>query len=69
MFYITQIIQEAPKHLTPGGWILLEMDPEQTTKAFKLIEESYSYKEKSRLKDYSNHHRVVMAQRTREPKP
>jgi release factor glutamine methyltransferase len=62
MFYIRHIIEEAPKHLNPGGWILLEMDPEQTTKALGLIEEINSYGEKVRVKDYSHHHRVVMAQ-------
>jgi release factor glutamine methyltransferase len=62
MFYIRNIIEQAPKHLNPGGWILLEMDPEQTTKALGLIEENKSYGEKVRHKDYSHHHRVVMAQ-------
>lgn len=62
MVYIRNIIQEAPKHLNPGGWILLEMDPEQTPKAFGLIEASNSYGQKVRVKDYSHNYRVVMAQ-------
>ena len=62
MFFIRKIIMECPRFLTPGGWILLEMDPEQTTKAFKLIEEIDSYREKVRFRDYSHHYRVVMAQ-------
>jgi release factor glutamine methyltransferase len=69
MCYITNIIQEAPKHLTPGGWILLEMDPEQTTKALELIEASNRYGEKIRLMDYSHYHRVVMAQTIEKAKP
>ncbi len=69
MFYIRNIIEEAPKHLNPGGWILLEMDPEQTTKALGLIEENNSYGEKVRHKDYSHHHRVVMAQTIHGAKP
>jgi len=69
MFFITKIIMDGPRYLKPGGWILLEMDPEQTPKAFNLIEKSNSYRAKVRLKDYSHHHRVVMAQTTREPKP
>lgn len=69
MFYIRNIIQEAPKYLNPGGWILLEMDPEQTTKALGLIETSNSYGEKVRLKDYSHNHRVVMAQKFDEATP
>jgi release factor glutamine methyltransferase len=69
MFYIRNIIQEAPKHLNPGGWILLEMDPEQTTKALGLIEVSNRYGQKGRLKDYSHNHRVVMAQKMEEAPP
>ena len=63
MDYIRNIIQEAPKHLNPGGWILLEMDPEQTTKALGLIEANKNFGEKARLKDYSHYYRVVMAQK------
>lgn len=62
MFFIRKIITEGPGHVKPGGWILLEMDPEQTTKAFTLIEKSKYYGEKIRIKDYSRHYRVVMAQ-------
>ncbi len=69
MFYIRSIIQEAPKHLNPEGWVLLEMDPEQTTKALGLLEASNRYGKKERLKDYSHNHRVVMAQKIDEPKP
>jgi release factor glutamine methyltransferase len=69
MFYITNIIQEAPKHLNPGGWILLEMDPEQTAKALGLMEANASYGEKVRLKDYSHDHRVVMAQKLGKARP
>jgi release factor glutamine methyltransferase len=63
MFYIRNIIEEAPRRLKPGGWILLEMDPEQTPKALELMEENRNYGEKVRVKDYSHYHRVVMAQR------
>ncbi len=63
MYFISKIIMEGPKYLSPGGWLLLEMDPKQTTKAFRLIEESDSYREKVRLKDFSNHYRVVIAKK------
>ncbi len=69
MFYIRDIIQEAPRHLNPGGWILLEMDSDQTKQALGLVEASNSYGRKVRLKDYSHNHRVVMAQKIDEPKP
>ncbi|MGD8230047.1 MAG: peptide chain release factor N(5)-glutamine methyltransferase [Desulfobacteraceae bacterium] len=69
MLYITDIIREAPRHLNPGGWILLEMDPDQTEQALGLLEASDSYGQKVRLKDYSHTYRVVMAQKIDEPKP
>lgn len=62
MFFIRKIITEGPRYLNTGGWILLEMDPEQTSKAFKLIENINSYREKIRLRDYSHYYRIVMAQ-------
>ena len=63
MFFIEKIIMTGADYLHPGGWILLEMDPAQTTKALKLIEESGHYGEKKPIKDYSHHDRVVMAQK------
>jgi release factor glutamine methyltransferase len=69
MRYIRDIIQEAPRHLNRGGWILLEMDPDQTKQALGLIEASSSYGQKVRLKDYSHTYRVVMAQKIDKPKP
>ena len=63
MFFIEKVIMKGGDYLGPGGWIMLEMDPEQTMKAFKLIEESGHYGEKKRIKDYSKHYRVVMAQK------
>jgi len=64
MFYIQRIIEEGPDHLNPGGWVLLEMDPEQTIKSFKLIEKTEAYQKKYRVKDYSHRYRVVVAQRS-----
>ncbi len=63
MFFIEKVIMRGADYLRPGGWIMLEMDPEQTPKALKLIEESGHYGEKKRIKDYSHHDRVVMAQK------
>jgi release factor glutamine methyltransferase len=67
MYYIREIIQEAPRRLNPGGWILLEMDPDQTKEALGLVEANNSYGQKARIKDYSHNHRVVMAQKIDEP--
>ena len=63
MFYIEEIIKKGTDYLNPGGWILLEMDPEQTQKALGLIEENNLYGEKKRVKDYSHQYRVVMARK------
>ena len=63
MFFIERVIMKGADYLHPGGWILVEMDPAQTTKALKLIEESGHYGEKKCIKDYSHHDRVVMAQK------
>jgi len=63
MHFIKGIIKEAPKYLNAGGWILLEMDPEQTTMAMELMEKIDDWVEKRRIKDYSGHYRVVVARR------
>lgn len=63
MHFIKEIIREAPKYLDTSGWILLEMDPEQTAIAMELMDKNDDYVEKHRIKDYSGHYRVVVARR------
>jgi release factor glutamine methyltransferase len=63
MAHIEKIIKGAPLCLEPGGWLLLEMDPEQTSKALALIEADPRYGERARVKDYSQRYRVVMARK------
>ena len=63
MVLIKRIFREGPGFLRPGGWLLVEMDPEQTLSALTLIEESGQYVEQRRVKDYSDRYRVVMARR------
>jgi release factor glutamine methyltransferase len=63
MYYIREIITEAPQCLKPGGWILLEMDPAQTPEALRLIKEAEGYTEERRIRDYSHHYRVVLARK------
>jgi release factor glutamine methyltransferase len=63
-FFIEKIITEAPAYLKPGGWVLIEMDPGQTSKALNMIQETGCYEEKRCIKDYAQKDRVVMA-RTR----
>jgi release factor glutamine methyltransferase len=64
MVYITRILREAASYLVPGGWILVEMDPEQTPKAIRIIEETGQFAEHRRIQDYSHRYRVVMAKKT-----
>lgn len=61
VYYIEKIIKEAPNHIVPGGWILLEMAPGQTEWAIKLMKENNAYKEIRRVMDYGHRYRVVMA--------
>ena len=63
IFFIEKIIMEGPGYLKSGGWLLIEMDPRQTLKAFNMIEQSGYYGEKRSVKDYSQKDRVVMARR------
>ena len=63
MYYIEKILREGPRFLKRGGFILLEMSPDQTNKALDLISQINGYGEASRIKDYSHRYRVVMAQR------
>ena len=63
MHFIEKIISEAPAFMNPGAWIMVEMAPGQTDKALGLIGEIKDYGEKTRIKDYTHHYRVVMAQR------
>jgi release factor glutamine methyltransferase len=63
MHFIKEIIKEAPKYLDTGGWVLLEMDPEQTAIAMELMDKNNDYMEKRRIKDHSGCYRVVMAQK------
>lgn len=63
MLFIKEIIKEAPEYLNAGGWMLLEMGPEQTALAMALMDKNDDYVEKRLIKDYSGHDRVVMAQK------
>lgn len=62
MHYIGRIIRGATDFLNPGAWLIMEMSPDQTEKAIKLIEQVGGYGEKIRIKDYSHRYRAVMAQ-------
>jgi release factor glutamine methyltransferase len=63
MFYIRKILLEGPGYLNPGGWLLLEMDPEQTAEALRLMEETGEYESWERVEDYTHRYRVVMGRK------
>ena len=63
MQYIEKIIRGGTDYMNPGGWLLIEMDPEQTAKALSLMDENGQYGEKRRIKDYAHQYRFVLAQR------
>jgi release factor glutamine methyltransferase len=63
MYYVTRILKEAAGYLVPGGWILMEMDPEQTPQAIRVIEETGQFTEHRRIQDYSHRYRVVRARK------
>jgi release factor glutamine methyltransferase len=63
MVYIERILSVGLDCLEPGGWVLVEMDPEQTSEALRLIEQAGRYEEWERLKDYSRRYRIVMARK------
>jgi release factor glutamine methyltransferase len=63
MYFIEKILKGGLNYLSPGGWLIMEMAPNQTAKALLLAEQIKGYGEKTRIKDYSHLYRVVMARK------
>lgn len=63
MHFIKRIIEEGGAYLKPGGWLLIEMDPDQTERALCLIDSTQSFSYKERLMDYRKKYRLVKAQK------
>lgn len=63
MDYIHNILAEGPDYLNPKGWILMEMDPEQTLEALSIMETDPRFGEGARIRDYSHRYRVVMGRK------
>ncbi len=63
MTFIREIIKAAPPHLSPGGWLLVEMAPDQTEEALALIAETGQYAGSERKRDYTHRFRMVIAQK------
>jgi len=64
MYYIKRILAKAQDYMKPNAWVIIEMAPDQTGKAIRLVEQIEDYGEKARIRDYSRLYRIVMAQRT-----
>lgn len=56
------LIQETPRHLVPGGSLLMEIAPEQAKTVEGLFEADGRYENVRMLKDLSNQPRVAAAQ-------
>ena len=52
MYFIQRIIKESWRYLKPGGWLLMEMAPDQTKKALSLLESLKFYDYSERIMDY-----------------
>jgi len=63
MHFIKRIIEESGMYLKPDGWLLIEMDPNQTERALYLIDSTRSFSYKERLMDYRKKYRMVKAQK------
>jgi release factor glutamine methyltransferase len=63
MYFIERIIKESEIYLKPGGWLLIEMDPNQTERALDCIDLTQSFGYKERRMDYRKKYRLVMAQK------
>jgi release factor glutamine methyltransferase len=63
LYYIQEIIHQAPENLNEGGWLALEMDPRQIPRALELISRDDQYDHADRVRDYSNRDRVVIARK------
>jgi release factor glutamine methyltransferase len=63
MHFIERIIEESGVYLKPGGWLLIEMGPDQTERALYLIDSTKSFSYRERLKDYRKKYRLIKAQK------
>jgi release factor glutamine methyltransferase len=63
MHFITRLIEGGGAYLKPGGWLLIEMDPDQTEKALCLIDSTQPFSFRERLMDYRKRYRLVKAQK------
>ena len=60
---IQRLIGNSGPYLRNGGWLLVEMDPQQTERALNLIDAAQCFGYKERIVDYRDSYRMVKAQK------
>ena len=63
MRFIEKIIEKSQDYLKPGGWLLVEMDPDQTEMALHLIDKTGAFNYKERVLDYQKKYRLIKARK------
>lgn len=63
LYTIKEIIKSAPQFMNSGGWLMIEMSPEQTGTVMAMMDQMKAYAGIKRVKDYSRLYRVVVAQK------
>jgi release factor glutamine methyltransferase len=63
MHCIQRLIEQCGPYLKAGGWLLIEMDPDQTERALRLIDSARCFEYKERLVDYRDSYRMVKARK------
>lgn len=64
---ITRLVGGASSRITPGGWILLEIDPPQSAAVQQMLSQSSDFEKIQPIKDLAGEHRVIVGQRTFNP--
>ncbi|MGY8767313.1 MAG: peptide chain release factor N(5)-glutamine methyltransferase [Pirellulales bacterium] len=60
---IRRLVQESITRLVPGGWLLIEMGPVISDRAFEIVTSSGSYQQVEVVKDLAQLPRILVAQR------
>lgn len=60
--FVERLINEAPRHLKPDGWLILEIGTSQEAAVRRLIEARPRFQLALTIRDYSGHPRVARAQ-------
>ena len=67
MTVLTRLIQAAPAHLKPGGWLLLEIGMEQPDLVQSVLNQCGAYRNIQVIKDLEGRPRVVVAEHVGVP--